>query len=272
MRTRCGLLAGALALGLIAGACGGNAQATVTARTLRQAAQKTDATESFRFEATVAADAGGEQIEMTMRGVASADGDRAAVTADMSGLGSFEERIVDGVVYIDFSDIPQAAADLPPGKRWVAIDVDELSGIEGGALKSLSEQTAQNTPQQGLESLKALIGPIEELGDDTVGGAPATHYRGQLDLTKLLGDADVPAAASDAFAALGFEAMPVDVWVDARDRVVKMRLVMKGEIEGETFRMEITYEITDFNAQVDVSAPPPDEVVDYHALADSVFV
>ena len=63
----------------------------------------------------------------------------------------------------------------------------------------------------------------QKLGDDTVGGQHATHYRASIDYAKVADKLpDAAARRRDELAKLG--TVPADVWIDDQDRVVKMHL------------------------------------------------
>jgi hypothetical protein len=267
------------ALAVLTAACGGgtgDGAASVSAEEIQLAASNSSEAESYRFTTTIGFSIEGEGVEMRMDGIASADGTRAAITAEIPEVGSFEERIVDGIVYLDFGSLPEAAAALPPGKRWVAIDPATVGGIDEEQLRALTEQTEQNTPSRGLESLRGLTGDVEDLGQETVGGRTVTHYRGELDhgaLADELGEAEP--ASRDTFEALAEGGpVPVDVWIDEQDRVVKLQMTMPfpavaGAGGGS---IEMTMEITEFGVPVDVQAPPPEEVVPIGELTDTGII
>ena len=68
--------------------------------------------------------------------------------------------------------------------------------------------------------------------------------------------------------------MPVDVWIDEQDRVVKLQMTMPSRrvagAGGGT--IEMTMEITEFGVPVDVQAPPPEEVVPIGELTDTGII
>ena len=119
---------------------------------------------------------------------------------------------------------------------------------------------------QGLEFLQGLSGDVTKIGDDTVAGEHATHYRASIDGAKVA--AELPDASSDLAGKLAkLGATPADVWINDDDRVVKMHFAMDGgAFGGSGGSAEFTMEITDFGVPVDVQAPPADETVDASAL------
>jgi hypothetical protein len=163
---------------------------------------------------------------------------------------------------MNFGDMPFASK--LGGKSWIAINLDALGQKTGTDFGALADQAQSSGPQQGLEYLQGLSGDVEKVGDDTVAGEHATHYRAQIDDAKVA--QKLPEGATrDRVATLGV--VPADVWIDDGDRVVKMQFAVDGSSFGESgARLQMTMEITDFGVPVDVQAPPPDQVTDFSTL------
>jgi hypothetical protein len=162
--------------------------------------------------------------------------------------------------------IPGVSSKLD-GKQWVKLDLEQLKQ-QNSMFDDLANQAQSNSPTQGLEYLEGLSGDVQNLGQDTVAGQPATHYRASIDYTKVLDK--LPNATDEmrsAFAKLG--TVPADVWIDGQDRVVKMHMTIDGSALGAgSGNAELTMEITDFGVPVDVQAPPADQTTDISALTD----
>lgn len=265
MKRRGALGAIVLALAVTVAACGsgGSSEAAVSIETLQAAASNTQATESQRFTMEIKVDVAGEPITITVDGVMSGDGENGEINIAMPVVGSIEERVVDGVIYMNLGSFPGAPAELD-GKQWVKLDLDQLK--QNGMFADLANQAETNSPHQGLEYLQGLSGDVEEVGPDTVAGRPATHYRASIDYTLVLDRLpNASAEAREALSKLG--TVPADVWIDGEDRVVKMHLTMDGSaLGGRAGTAEMTIEITDFGVPVDVQAPPADQTVDFSGL------
>ena len=272
MRRRRAFIGIVVSLAISAAACGsGGGDAAVSIKTLRAAVTNTQAAESSRFTIDVAVRVAGQDLTIEGSGVSSGDGTTTQLTLTVPIIGSVEVRIVDGVIYVNLGEVPLAASRLPEGKHWVRIDPDSLGAGSGVGLGQLLEQAKSNSPTQGLEYLRGLSGDVQNLGDDTVAGAHATHYRASIDYAKVAAKLpDSASALAGKLATLG--TVPADVWIDDSDRVVKMHFTISGgalggsELVDGDRTADFTMEITDFGVPVNVEAPPADETVDVATL------
>ena len=264
MRSRRFRLA-AVALAAVAGlsvlaACGdGTGAASVSIRALQAAAQNTQQTESRQYSFTLSTRGGRRDIEIHGTAVAAGDGSRARATVDLGSLGTLEELVVDHDVYISVDGLGGVLAPLAKGKAWIKIDVDELAEY----LPQMGGAGQANPGDQGLQALEGLSGDVERVGDDTVAGRHAVHYRAEIDDAKVADALPDPSSkAASALRKIG--TVPADVWIDDHDRVVKLRFAMSGGALGGSGSgtVEMTLEVTAFGVPVDVQAPPADQVLD----------
>jgi hypothetical protein len=268
MEWRTGLAGILVVLALCAAACGSGAgnNATISIKTLRSAATKADAATSKSFDLTETLSVKGKKVEVKGSGVASSDG-RAHITLKNAGV-AIEERVTADGLYLDFGNSSRLADLLPAGKHWVFVSYDALSKETGTDLRALIDQSKSSSPSQGLEYLQATSGDVQKIGDDTVGGAHATHYVTTIDYVKYAAEklANAKPELREKIAALG--KVPADVWIDDSDRVVKTHFAIDGSAVGGPGRsVELTLQITGFDVPVDVVAPPADEVIDVSDLA-----
>jgi hypothetical protein len=217
---------------LLLAACGGGGSDRSDARsasidTIQLAANNTQTAESTRYEI----DMRSEQFDMHASGVLSGDGRTGQAVLETS-RGRVEQRLVDGVAYIDFGGLDIAGLEPAAGKRWIKLDLGGLADALGDDVPGFGPQT----PGSALDMLQDLAGDVEVLGDDTIAGHHAVHYRATTET--------------------GGTSTPVDVWIDDQDRVVKMQVAMP---EGMG---ELTMQITEFGVPVNVVAPPEGEVAD----------
>ena len=245
----------ACALALAGCGSGGGTTNAVSIKALKTAAATTAQAESMRFTVDQRIDFGGRQITLHADGVSSADGNQAQVTLTSPLTGDVEVRVIDGVVYVKVGDGPIGNL-LHTDKPWIRFDpgASEFGG--------LIDPTEGATPQAGLELLQSVSGDVETIGDDTVAGRHAVHYRASIDPAKV---ASLPGLDNE------HGSVPVDVWIDDQDRVVKVETTvapgMLG-LPGLGGSLSMTMEVTEFGVPVNVTPPPDDQVGDLRDLGD----
>jgi hypothetical protein len=266
-----GALAGlvvAVAIALSACGGGGSGNAAVSIRTLKAAASNTQSASSYQFTMNMKVTAQGQTQELNATGAQAADGSQMQLTLDFAGLGDIEVRLVDRTMYMNLGAIPGAASELPDGKGWVSISFDEIKGRTGVDFQQLIDQAQQTSPTQGLQYLKGLSGDVVKVGDDTVNGEHAVHYQASIDYSKLGDELDsIPESVRGRLAAL--PPVPVDVWINDQDQAVKVHMTLDVGALGldDTGRVEMTMEMHDFDAPLEVQPPPADETIDFSTLS-----
>ncbi len=200
---RRGALAGiVVALAVTAAACGSGggsdaSGASVSIKTLQAAVSNSQAEPSSRFVMDLAVDADGHSETIHGEGVAAGDGKTGQFTLH-GPVGGHHRGAHRRQHRLHELRRPARRAKLG-GKQWVKIRLDALQQQSGGALGDLADQAGQNGPQQGLEYLQGLSGDVEKIGDDTVAGEHATHYRASIDYAKVAAELpDQSAKARDA--------------------------------------------------------------------------
>jgi hypothetical protein len=132
----------------------------------------------------------------------------------------------------------------------------------------------QTDPTKFLEYLATVSSGVEETGRETVRGVETTKYHAVIDFEKAIEQVapetfEMLGVEPDAFAdelaqmqsAIGAE-LPVDVWIDDDGLMRRMRMDMT--IEGQTAAVDM--EMYDYGVDVEVEAPPADEVGDMSSL------
>lgn len=198
-----------------------------------------------------------------------ATGDRDLVTHLPTG-GQTEQRSVGGVLYTQAA----AVGGTPPAKPWVRVT---LPPGAGGA-------SAIQDPTQVLGYLRTTARSLTKVGKDTVRGTATTHYRADLDLTKAVAASGAtpqpgqPDPAQLLRQQLGRDTLPVDVWVDAQQRVWRLQTVFPFQQGSGSATASpsttttagtasFTEEFYDFGVPVSVQAPPPDQVQEAPAVS-----
>ena len=126
--------------------------------------------------------------------------------------------------------------------------------IDYSAAASNSRLPADGGPTEGLKLLEKLDG-AEEIGKEEIREVATTRYRGTLpiSLKKVFG---VEVQVSPP---------PVEVWVDARDRVRRMTVTVSSSVhgvEGSATTTDMTIDFLAFGPVPKIELPQQDEIYD----------
>jgi len=232
----------------------------VSLDTLQVAAANTQAAQSEEFTMSMSVETGTHHFSVYGSGAVTQDGKHVRIDLSVPGVAHVETLGIDESIYMNLDGLGIPARQLPAGKHWVRIDLADIAAQAGVDLDTLRQQAQDSTPTNGLEYLQGLSGEVTRVGDDTVNGAHATHYRAAIDYPNLANQ--VPTLTPQArqqLTALG--TLPADVWIDDANRIVKMQLTVDASAYGAQGHAEMTMEISRFGAPVDIQAPPPEEVI-----------
>ena len=187
----------------------------------------------------------------------------------LDGLGEdlvVEVRVVDGVVYMRY---PEALSQFMGGAPWLAVDASDALAASG-----TNGPFGQADPTQYLEYLAAVSSGVQEVSRETVRDVETTRYHAVIDFEKAMDQ--VP---PEALESLGIDAhefaeqlaqmrevlgseMPADVWIDDDGLLRRMRMDMSVAAQS----MSVDLEMYDYGVDVQVEAPPADEVSDLSEL------
>ena len=197
------------------------------------------------------------------------------VTGDLGTPSDWKlEAIQDGdTAYVHF---PLIAKQLPPGKTWIKGDAKDLSQADAGRLSQFGS-FAGTDPRDVFGVPESRLGSIEAVGSEKVRGVETSHYRATVDTAKLaklipaeqrqsLGGIDQTAAQA------GLSELPLDVWIDADQRVRKLAIDLDGEAARHRCPVEASFviELTTTARRSTSTLPPADEVVDAATLKTAV--
>lgn len=221
-------------------------------------ADKADAAKTAKIAGSVTMQIGGKQQQVPIDGAVDVTRQAMSLTVDTgalglpsAGKGSFEMRVVDGVVYVHLGDL----GGKLPGVKWLKVDVGSVPGASGAL--------GQADPSATLDALRGA-GEVKAVGEESVRGVSTTHYRVTIDLKRALDrvPADLKAQASAGLERMGTTTLPADVWIDGDGQARKISMSFDTPAGG----VSETIEYYDYGAPVDVTAPPANEVGDFSSL------
>ena len=192
--------------------------------------------------------------------------------AQAAGLGTLpiQAVLVPGTIYMKLP--PQLAEKLPGAKPWWQINLNQvgkLAGIPG--ISSLLNGTSNlNDPGQYLYFLRAASnGSVKNLGQQSVNGVTTTHYRAQLELSKLpdaVPAKDRPAieqlvAALQKRGAMTTRAIPVDAWIDSHNLIRRIEMNYTQPVNGQSAAVALKMDFVGYGPQPAPQIPPPDQTL-----------
>ncbi len=157
--------------------------------------------------------------------------------------------IADGTTSYTSSD---QLSTLSEGRKWVKLDFSSASPSPS--------LPADGGPTEGLKLLEQMNG-AEEIGKQDVRGVPTTRYRGTL-----------PVAGSEVFGVEVRVSPPqVEVWIDAQNRVRRMKVVVSGSVKGEegSTTTDMTVDFLGFGPVPKIQLPDQDETYDVTGQVES---
>jgi LppX/LprAFG-like lipoprotein len=171
-------------------------------------------------------------------------GASGAFRVTLPSMGTLEARLVGGVLYVNAARLGLGQVG---GKPWLKVDLSDPSNPLGAMFGKITDNLG---PGQLLTTLKSLS-TVRSLGDETVDGVAATHYRLTVDTAKLGSALGLDQSQLGQHASLP-KTVSYDVWVDASARPVKVSLTTSAGA------MELHF--SRWNEPVHVQAPPASQV------------
>jgi hypothetical protein len=193
----------------------------------------------------------GEQGEMTGEGAVdyTTSPPEVAQKMTMDALGQtmeYDTRVVDGIMYLSLGKLSQ-------GKFWKIDPSDPDGPLAGLGLDTVLKQT---DPIGQVAKMEPGIEKVTYAGQEDVDGRELDHYELTMDVAKAY-DAMGGQLPQEAEKALP-ESLTYDIWLDDENRFAQMDLELP--VMGSTVSMEMS--VTDWGAEVDIEAPPADEVTE----------
>jgi hypothetical protein len=271
-----------VAVGVLAG-CGYEESSNSTsedANALAAAFNKTNDAGTSRMSFRIRMDANGENVDFGGQGSFDYRRGRGRVDYDLTDLAKVDPESVgigkmtmvfDGLVF--YMQMEGVQSELPPGKRWLKLDLTKVGAGAGADLGGLSQLS--QSPAQMLAYLRAASTEIEEVGTETVRGVQTTQYRATVDLRKAL-ELQVEQAPpkfreamrrdmEESLSTTGLDSIPLDVWIDGEGLPRRMVADFDMTADGEEVHLETAVELFDFGVRVSAPIPPADKVLDVSA-------
>ena len=157
-----------------------------------------------------------------------------------------------------------------PGVRWVETDSREKIAQDSEIARTLAPMNQQD-PGQLLDYVPAAE-TEERLGEETVGGAKTTHYRGRIVLDEIVRRLPAEERAGVEYnldqvrRGTGEDEVPIEAWIDDAGLLRRLRMNYRFERNPETgapFDAELVLntELSDFGVRVEPREPAEDETV-----------
>jgi hypothetical protein len=150
---------------------------------------------------------------------------------------------------------------------WARVDPTQLQGVPAQGI-GLATAPLQD-PTVSLQLLRGATDDVEQLGTDTVDGEELQQWRVVVDVEAAAQQADPQAqrAVGDAAQQAGGDTIELLVWTDDGDRIRRISQTVdlaaspltEGQPEGT---VEITTDLHDFGASVDIEQPQEGEIID----------
>jgi hypothetical protein len=281
--TRRFLIAAAVAgAGALIAGCGGSSEGAsthVSSASLSRAADLSSGAAGFKVMMVMRENVDGKSIVMSGNGLFNTKPTAGSMIMNLSADGqTFPIQVVIAGDTI-YEQLPsQLASELPGGKTWISINLNELGAMaKVPGLSSLtSSDSSMTDPGQYLNFLKAAsAGSVQDLGQATVGGVQTTHYSANVELSKLP-DA-VPQSARSATAQLVATLhsqyktgdIPMDVWIDQSDLIRKVQMSFNESVQGQAVTATLTEQITAYGKQPAPTVPSAGETTNLLSLISS---
>lgn len=195
---------------------------------------------------TLSADVMGQSMEAQADVKTDADPANSAMSMTMDVAGqSIEMVMADGAIYMKAPGTPQ--------DKWMKISLDDVSAAGGEAL---AEMRNSMDPAQAIKNLKDALKTVKDTGEtETLDGVEAKRYDVTLDTAKIADMAGQDAASIP-------DEITYQYWVGPDNLPRKVVVDLAG------MPMEMTF--TKWGEDVDIAAPPADEVVDGSQMLDQL--
>jgi hypothetical protein len=159
------------------------------------------------------------------------------------GLGAMDLRMVDGVVYMNLGSMSQ--------DKFVRFDLDDAESLPPG----MAQLEGQMDPLAAFEDMEDALTSVTFVGTEDLEGDEVNRFEVTVDTTKMDTMQQLPAEAGVP------EELTYELWLDGEYRMRKADMTMPLE-SGPISEVSTVYTLSDWGTEVDIEAPPEDQVVD----------
>ena len=143
--------------------------------------------------------------------------------------------------------------------EWISMPAEDGGDFATGF------EAAPTDPHEVLGTYEGAAAEVEDLGEESVNGATATHYRISIDATAFMDEMSAEERAeAEASGVLAIGILPIDLWITDGGYLVRMLLEIDGsEVEsadGEFESMKMSFDMYDINRPLSIEAPPASQV------------
>jgi hypothetical protein len=210
---------------------------------------------------------------VTVNGISDVRTDQAVVTVQLPApYGPIELRST-GQDY--FVHLPPQLTSVAGGKPWVRVDRGTLQALAGSQLGVPGLGTTLDFSSV-LAWLRGVSGQITTVGNERIEGTPTTHYRAQVDLSRVAATAGSDANGAGALAQAVGRTLPLDVWIDAQGRLRQLKVSLDLDALPATQAQTrptkaggtavLTVDLWNFGVSVHPVPPPANQVGDASSL------
>jgi hypothetical protein len=245
----------AVALVVLGGPSGSKADAATIVRAASQrAASVGTSSVSIDMKMTVA----GHVIDATGGGAFDYRRGVGYMSLDMNGVGMMQEVVTKKAFYMRFPDALRAA--LGTNRPWLEMRFSTLKAASGVDMSKLMNANPTGDPSSMLRVLsQARV--VHQDGTENVRGVPTTRYSVTATMGELLRAEGLTSAIDLSKQPAGTADQQIHFVVSVDKQGLPRRLVMSTNLAGMG-SMDMTMDMFDFGAPVEVSVPPSSIVTD----------
>lgn len=230
--------------------------------------QGTEKSKSAKF--SMEGSAAGQTISAT--GAMAFDGANTKFSMTSTAAGETTEmRMVDKVMYIKLPADQQK--QMGTDKSWAKISADGTDPISQAMGAAMSQSADQSDPSKILDQV-AKAGRIISSDQTDLNGEQVNHYKVELDIAKAIDQftGQVPAAAREQLnqKLKGKDIkIPAELWLNKDNLPVQVTMdqgPLMQALGAPAGDAKFTMKYSDWGTQVDVAAPPAEQVVDLGEL------